>query len=222
MAGVTLYYAGLNNDIETARKALNLTNFAILGHSHHAYVALRYAQKYPSRISHVIMVGCAPCDIRRTKRDEFWESDASDDRKADFLQKWEEYQKRRSGMTAREQEGEQVIAQAAKLLFDFRKIPPFAASVENDRDIYLHYMLDIVGDYDVARDCGRVAVPVFLAVGRYDYLAPYALWDERERGAFQDLSHNLFRRSGHFPMFEERQLFDEKLVSWMNRSQGAR
>jgi pimeloyl-ACP methyl ester carboxylesterase len=33
-----------------------------------------------------------------------------------------------------------------------------------------------------------------------------------------DLSYNLFEKSGHFPMVEEQELFDQKLVEWIGRT----
>ena len=43
------------------------------------------------------------------------------------------------------------------------------------------------------------------------------VWDDR-REMIQDLSYNLFERSGHFPMVEEQELFDQKLVEWIDRT----
>jgi pimeloyl-ACP methyl ester carboxylesterase len=43
---------------------------------------------------------------------------------------------------------------------------------------------------------------------------PYFLWDDR-KGILPNLSYNLFEKSGHFPMVEERELFDKRLVEWI-------
>jgi proline iminopeptidase len=207
------------DDIDAVSRALGLGRFAIFGHSHHAYVALQYARKYPEKISHVVMTGCAPCDISHTERDKFWESDASDERKALFARKWEEFLRQRPKMPANEQESAMLIAQAPKLRWNLRENPAlFEAfkAVHNNTDAYLHYQLTILGRYDIAEEWGRIAAPIFLALGRFDYVAPYLLWEER-KGALPNLSYNLFNRSGHFPMFEEQQLFDEKLIAWISR-----
>jgi len=75
-------------------------------------------------------------------------------------------------------------------------------------------LFEIFKNYDIAKRPGRVATPVFLALGRYDYLCPYFLWDDR-KDVLPNLSYNLFEKSGHFPMVEEQELFDKKLIEWI-------
>ena len=86
--------------------------------------------------------------------------------------------------------------------------------VETNRDIYIHLFNVIFKDYDIAIRPGRIETPVFLAIGRYDYLFPYFLWDDR-KDILPNLSYNLFEKSGHFPMVEEQELFDKKLIEWI-------
>jgi proline iminopeptidase len=62
----------------------------------------------------------------------------------------------------------------------------------------------------------QLDVPVFLALGRYDYLvAPYATWDPY-RSRFKDLTVRVFERSGHTPQLEESALFDAELLQWFS------
>jgi proline iminopeptidase len=122
----------------------------------------------------------------------------------------------RSRMSAEEQELANVVAMAPKLLWDLRENRAFIEAVKavhNDREVYLRYQLVILSEYDAAKECEGITTPVFLALGRYDYVAPHVLW-ERRRKALPNMSYHLFSRSGHFPMFEEQELFDEKLVEW--------
>ncbi len=207
------------DDIDEVVRALGLGRFAIWGHSHHAYLSLQYARKYPKKVSHVIVTGCTPCDIWHSKQDEFWESDASVERKTLFDLKWGEYLKHRSRMSAEERATASLVASAPKLLWDLSDNLAFvevAKAIRNNLDVYLRYQTTILKDYDIAKERGRIEAPVFLALGRYDYVAPYILWEER-RGALPNLSSNVFYRSGHFPMFEEQQLFDDKLIDWIRK-----
>ncbi|MEC0093934.1 alpha/beta fold hydrolase, partial [Paenibacillus macquariensis] len=48
------------SDIEKAREALDLTDFIILGHSGHAFMALEYAKKYPDHVAKVVLLNSAP------------------------------------------------------------------------------------------------------------------------------------------------------------------
>jgi proline iminopeptidase len=205
-------------DIDAVSRALGLGNFIIWGHSHHAYIALKYAQKYPSKVSGIIMTACTPCDTGRSRRDEFWETDASDERKALFAQTWGEFQEQRPKMTREERRVPQLVAMAPKLLYDpkdtlsLRKV---GEKLVNRMYVYLHYQLEILKDYDLAEESEQVAAPVFLVLGRYDYIAPYALWNDERKFALPNLSYHLFPKSGHFPQIEESELFDRKLIEWI-------
>jgi len=206
------------DDIDTVRKALQLNRCAIFGHSHHALIALEYARKYPSRVSHVIMTGCKPCTTGPTVGDEFWESDASNERKMLFAQNWEEFLDQRREMSAKERHVATLVAMAPKLLYDPTEDMSFIKAVEaidNNVNVYLHYQLVILKDYDIAKRPKQVAAPVFLVLGRYDYVSPYILWDKR-KNFLPNLSYNLFHKSSHFPMIEEQELFDKRLIEWIS------
>ena len=90
-----------------------------------------------------------------------------------------------------------------------RKYPQQTSHVvDNNSDVFLHYQQVILKDYDIAERPGRVETPVFVVIGRYDYVSPYYLWDDR-KDVLPNLSYNLFEKSGHFPMVEEEELFDK-------------
>ncbi len=60
--------------------------------------------------------------------------------------------------------------------------------------------------------------PVLLGLGRYDYLVgPVDLWNEIERD-FPTVKKVIFERSGHNPMYEEPELFDQTLIDWIRQS----
>jgi proline iminopeptidase len=61
---------------------------------------------------------------------------------------------------------------------------------------------------------GKIITPVFLALGKYDFVCPFYLWDS-DKDRLPNLSYNLFEKSGHFPMLEEQELFDQKLTDWV-------
>ncbi|MED6226771.1 hypothetical protein PIB30_106984 [Stylosanthes scabra] len=47
------------DSLEEWRKAKNLSNFVLLGHSFGGYVASKYAHKHPEHVKHLILVGPA-------------------------------------------------------------------------------------------------------------------------------------------------------------------
>jgi len=202
------------DDINTIIDALDLEKTVIFAHSHHAFIAVEYARKYPDKLSHIIITGCKPSTAWGVG-DEFWESDASDERKMIFNQNWERLPTDElAQMSPKERYIKTYIAMTPKLLYDPKGDLSYIVDViDNDTDVFLHLQLTILRDYDIIEG-SEISIPVFLALGRYDYVCPYILWEER-KSVFLNLSYNLFEKSGHFPMVEEQDLFDKKLIDWI-------
>jgi len=203
------------DDIYTILDSLNLEKTAIFAHSHGAFIAIEYARKYPGRISHLILTGCKP-GTAWGSGDEFWESDASEERKMIFNQNWESLPPDvLKQLSPKERYIKTYIAMTPKLLHDPKGDVSYIVSViDNNKDIFLHLQLSILKDYDIIEG-PEISIPVFLALGRYDYISPYNLWDDR-KSVMTNLSYNLFEKSGHFPMIEEQELFDKKLIEWIS------
>jgi len=203
------------DDIAAIIDTLEITKTAIFAHSHHAFIAIEYARKYPAQVSHVIIAGCTPRAAEGAGND-FWERDASDERKMIFDRNWEGLPRDKlNQMSPKERFVATYVAMTPKLLYDPRADLSYIVNViDNDKDVFLHLQLSILNSYDIV-DGPTISTPVFLAVGRYDYVAPYLLWDDR-KSVLLNLSYNLFTRSAHFPMVEERELFDKKLVEWIS------
>jgi proline iminopeptidase len=205
------------DDIDKVRRTLGLDKTAVFGHSIHSLIGLEYARKYPKNTTHVVMSGFAPYSLAGVA-DEFWESDASSERKMILKQNMEKIaEDELSRMPSKERVVKTYMAMAPKLFYD----PAYDLSwiyevVESNQDIARHLFQVIFKDYDIAKRPGRVETPVFLAIGRYDYLCPYFIWDDR-KDVLPNFSYNLFEKSGHFPMVEEQELFDKKLIEWIKR-----
>ena len=204
------------DDIDKVRRTLGLDKIVVFGHSIHSYIALEYARKYPEYTSHVIMTGNTPYRVTAEAVDEFWESDASDERKMILEQNWGKISDDElSRMSPKERTVKTYMAMTPKLFYDPRyDLSWIYEVVESDRDLSNHLFQVIFKDYDIAKRPGRVEMPVFLAIGRYDYLWPYFAWDDR-KDVLPDFSYNLFEKSGHFPMVEEQGSFDKKLIGWI-------
>jgi proline iminopeptidase len=86
--------------------------------------------------------------------------------------------------------------------------------VETNTDVFNHIAMKVLGNYDITESLPSLKAPVFLALGRYDYVVPYTLWDG-VKDKFPNLSYNLFEKSGHTPQLEEQELFDQKLLDWI-------
>lgn len=201
------------DDIDKVRRTLGFDKTAVFGHSIHSWIGLEYARKYPHNTSHVIMTGSIPYRYAAGVADEFFESDASDERKMIFEQNLKKFEEDElDKMSPKERIVKTYMTHTPRIFYD----PVYDVSwiyevVELNEDISL---FEIFKNYDIAKMPGQVATPVFLAIGRYDYLYPYFLWDDR-KDVLPNLSYNLFEKSGHFPMVEEQELFDKKLIDWI-------
>jgi len=203
------------DDIDKVRRTLGLDKVVVFGHSIHSFIALEYARKYPENTSHVIMTGTTPCHIAGVA-DEFWESDASDERKMILEQNLEKVEEDElSQMAPKERVVITYMTMAPKLFYDPRYDLSWIYEVAlSNQAVANHLFQVILKDYDIAKRPGRVETPVFLAIGRYDYFCPYFLWNDR-KDVLPNLSYNLFEKSGHFPMVEEQEMFDKKLIEWI-------
>jgi len=207
----------LLDDIDQVRKALGFDRVAVMGHSLPSVIALEYARKYPEHTSHLILIGSPPFMITPKESEAFWQSDASEARKlAD---------KRNLERITDEDLKKAPPGQAWKRLFvrngaHYWYDPSYDSSwMLEGIALNMNLMPHVAGllrDYDIGKRTPRATTPVFLALGRYDYLVPYHTWDGR-KDSFPNLSYNLFMKSGHYPMFEEPALFDKKLLAWIRK-----
>lgn len=209
----------LLEDVERARLQLGLDRVAILGHSGHALLALEYAKKYPDHVSHVIMIGIAP-DLSAAS----WQAaegafaESVDPRRKAALA--ESVRRVPDGALAALPPGERFVAdylrQGPRTWFDPHfDASPLWAGVEPNPAMFDHVWGEVLRDLDIRRGLPALDRPVFLALGRYDFVvAPPSSWD-RVRPAFKNLTVRVFEQSGHTPPYEEPALFDATLLGWL-------
>lgn len=213
------------DDIECVRREVGEERMVVLGHSAIGLLALEYAKAYPQNVTHVIMLATPPRGTLDTSTLEpefipelkrFWENDASEERKALLRRNQSELTPERMAATPPGKAfGIWYIAHAPMLFSD----PNYDVSwlfepLEFDAGVYAHYVGSLLKDYDVAKSLRETPVPVFLALGRYDYGVPYVMWDE-VRTASPNLTTVMFEKSGHYPMMEEPERFDRELLAWL-------
>lgn len=205
------------DDIEYIRKTLNLTNCIVIGHSGNGYMALEYAKKYPKQITHVALIGMGPnhseashhaaneylCESVCPERKKILENnlqhlpqqlEASPDRR--FItfclalgpRSWYEY------------------------AFDAR---PLWQGVHVNMPIIDHLWGNVFRDIDITHGLNSFKKPIFLGLGKFDYLvAPFFIWFPL-KDKFVNLTIKLFEKSSHTPQYEEPELFDVALLEWL-------
>ncbi|MHA1986866.1 MAG: alpha/beta fold hydrolase [Promethearchaeota archaeon] len=206
------------HEVEQTRRALDLDKVSVLGISYTSLVALEYAKKYPDHTSHVIMIAMTPgWNVTFIKEQEkYWLSQASEERKVIMEQNIERLPDAElNNLDPSTAFIAMCVRNAPMRWFD----PTYDATwilegVQWNTDLMNHVMNVIFPEYNFMSDLECITMPVFLALGQYDFGVPYYLWDDY-KDRIPDLSYYLFERSGHWPMFEEQSLFDEKLIAWL-------
>ncbi len=207
------------DDVELVRETLGLGRIAVIGHSGHAFMALEYAKKYPANVSHVVMIGIAP-DFSASSRQvaqQNWLRLASLERKSALE---ENQRKITDDQLAQLPPGERwiksYVRDGPRAWYDPHfDSTPLWEDVDVNMEMFNYVWGELFSDIDVTRGLENFDRPVFMALGRYDFLvAPPSSW-EPIKDSFNDLAVRIFEKSGHTPPYEEPELFDRELLAWM-------
>jgi proline iminopeptidase len=204
------------DDIEQVRQTLGLGDVVVIGHSIHAIIALEYARRYPGHVRGVVAVAPhPPGDL--AERDQLWEAEASGKRKEILERQLAELTPEvRAALSPADILVREFVATGPALWYD----PTYDCSwlwegVVADVPIMDRLFGELFQTYDVDQGPGEITAPVLIAQGRYDYGAPYTLWEEH-RHKLPQHTYVLFERSGHHPPLEEPERFDQTLLAWIN------
>ncbi|UHG89642.1 alpha/beta fold hydrolase [Spirosoma oryzicola] len=209
----------LLEDIEAVRETLQLAHFVIIGHSGHAFLALEYAKKYPQSVAHVVMIGVSPDYSAATHQATaaFFEQEASPDRKAAFAQSMAQL----PAKLVRDPQNRFVdycVCAGPQSWFDYTfDATPLWAGVYTNSQVFDYVWGVVFRDIDITSGLAIFDKPVYVALGKYDFLTgPPSLWD-RVSHLFKNLTIKLFEHSSHTPQLEESALFNEDLLAWIGR-----
>jgi len=211
----------ISGDIELVRSELDLGPVVIIGHSGHALLALEYAKMYPGSVSHVVMIGIAPdlSDESSALADSYWEESASAARKAALERNWADVPEDEPETYPGESFIRSYVRNGPMAWYDYEfDSTPLWEGVEVNMAMFNHVWGKLLAELDVSAGLADLKRPVFLALGKYDYLvAPPASWDP-VKPAFKDLTIKIYEKSGHTPQFEEAALFNADLLEWIDRT----
>jgi proline iminopeptidase len=211
----------LVEDMDALRRALGFDRVAVLGHSAHSLLALAYAARFPEMVSHVIVVGGMPAisPTFHTQRAGYWEVAASPARK----QRLAENHARLDGADlARRTASERLIrtyaADGPLYFFDptYDCTPLWAGHDEFSDALYQRFWGDggQFATFDPAIDFPRIAAPVFIAHGVFDFSVPVTIWID-VKDTLPRPTYHAFERSGHYPQVEERATFSGAVAAWL-------
>ncbi len=205
------------DDIDLVRRHLGSEKVIIVGHSGHGYMALEYAKRYPRQVSHVVMIATGPSHsaVHNAVMEQYWQESVCPERKARL-------EADLAGLPAEIEAAPEkrfvtfCVRMGARSWYDYAyDAAPLWEGVHVNMPVFDHLWGEAFRDIDITQGLDRLDVPVFLGLGRYDYLvAPYATWAPY-RDSFKDLTVRVFEKSGHTPQLEESALFDAELLKWL-------
>lgn len=207
------------DDIEHIRHKLKLDKVIIIGHSGHGYMALEYAKKYPQAVSHVVLIAMSPDSSAESfaVADRYFQESVCPERKALLAINMATLQ-----TEIEKNPSKAFITRALKFgpmtwyneKFDATSL---WENVEVNPEIMDYLWGKVFREIDIVANLNNVNVPIFLALGRYDYWNPPYLW-EAVRSHFKNLTIRVFEKSGHTPQLEEAKLFDAELLQWLSQT----
>jgi proline iminopeptidase len=198
-------------DIEAICQVAGLDRPIVAGQSQHGMIALEYATHVPERVRGVVAVAPnAPAgsgDGLEAPED-FFRRDAN----ADRLAAHERYQAQSpASVETSEDFVEAYLARSAMVWYDYTADTSFLwEGSEVNLDVMDRvFQPEVFGEYHPE----ALDVPVFLALGRYDYALPFYLWDEPKK-KFSNLRYKLYDKSAHQPPYEQPEEFTADLLDW--------
>ncbi|TGL73851.1 alpha/beta fold hydrolase [Leptospira yasudae] len=204
-------------DIELVRKELGLDQIVLVGHSGHGYMALEYSKKYPEKVSHLILL-CMTPDLSKKSHElieSYFQEKATAERKEYFAERMSELGE---AISRDPQNAFKLfnVYSGARSWYDFKyDSSRLWADIPVNTAVFDHVWGEVFRDIDIKPAVRSLKIPVYLGIGRYDYLMPPASTWDPVLPLFQDLKVQYFEKSGHTPPLEEPENFDREILSWL-------
>jgi proline iminopeptidase len=204
-------------DVEQIRLALGLEKPLIMGHSIHGTIAMEYVKKYSEKVSGLVVVG-SPCEWGNSTYDSkakaLWET-ASEERRKLQEENWGKL-KEIDRLVGQKEASARYNNMSPQYWFN----PRYDATWLWDdmtvhSEVTQHLFNNVFKNYNMFNPAVNIPVPVFLALGKYDYVIPYTLWKKKYE-SIPNFNYVLFEKSGHTPQLEESELFNKALIKWLN------
>ena len=225
-----LYWVGSDNvqdismdalaaDIESVRRQLGLEKPILVAHSAYGPLAIHVAKLFPDNIGGVLMLGSPPGwnDPLVRKNQQHFDEHADTIRKAidesqrrlyppEILDTMDPYER---FLTI------YADLDRARYWYDANyDSRPLWDGLTANMPVFDGYFAKTLPPYNVEDNIEKVACPVLLAAGDYDYdCCPALRWQELEHKPTNFVIEE-FHSSGHYPHFEEASVFDARFFNW--------
>ena len=206
------------DDIEKVRKALGLEKISVMGHSKYGPIPLEYAAKYPEKCAFSILTGGKPTQTQAyyETAEKYWMEKATDERKKALEKNLQQLSKiDLATLNQDEQFKTSYSAFIPRFFYDIHfDLSPVLNGVQYDKAFDEHFGNVLLKDFDHTQKYNQIKNPVLVIAGRYDFSAPYFLWDD-VKDKVPDFTFYHFEYAGHNPMIEVPEQFDKVVIDWI-------
>lgn len=205
------------DDVEAIRIELGIDEWAVLGHSVHAQIALGYANRYAAHTTHLIMVGGVPFAFGEfgAAAARFWEEEASPARREAFSRGTNALDSLLAATPDTRSFAVGYRAQGAKYWADPNyDAADVLAGLENG-PAFGRLTSTLPSAATVADRLGTLTMPSLVILGRLDFAIPFAVWEELLE-PHPGISYILLQEDSHNPQTENPERFDTELLDWFD------
>lgn len=204
----TMTHAQFAADADALAQRLGFDKVAVIGHSYGGFIALEFALRHPSRVSHLILLDTAP---HFNYVDEIMENarrmGATDEMMAAMQEEWTT---------------DEEMRERFRVIFPlyFRNFDPGMAEKLLAKSIVTVSGSAREGEtaaYDVVLRLSEIRIPTLVLVGRYDFICPPSQAQIMHEG-IANSERVIFENSGHFPYVEETEAFFAAVRDWIKRN----
>ncbi len=209
------------SSVENTRIQLGLEKVAIFGHSAAGILAIEYAKKYKENVLFNLIISTAPIwgDYKKKLTDDFFNQNSTSDRQNIFAgdQKDQNEFEKESKTTPSSIFVRRYNSRRAHFYYEPKNEfwQHIWDGVNFDEDLINRYF-ETIKNYDF-RNVSYKDVATFLCLGMFDYSAAFYGWTDEAKAKLNNMEYYIFDKSGHYPMVEQRDLFMEKLLEFIDK-----
>ena len=206
----------LADDLDAMRAHFGFDEWVVLGHSFQAQIALAYANKYPERTSHLVLVAGVPYAFSEfaDTSERFWDEHASPQRKRIHVANREAIESALKAAPSSRQFTVNYIGDAARFWVDpSYDSTPLWEGIETS-PVFDRVFVKLPSRAEARMLLENLQMPTLLVLGKLDYAIPHVVWEE----IIHDLPHLtyvLLENHGHNPQAEFPEQFDLQVIGWL-------
>ncbi len=206
----TYTQAQLAGDLRGLCQALELDRPVILGTSAGGFVSLIYATRYPDTFRALVLVGTAASRSFMARASANMERLGTPAMQQAYRALWD-------GSITNPGAFRRAFETILPMYYHDRSRAPASLAGRRFDPVTRYALIRDYATYDVRPGLGCIRVPVFVAVGRHDWICPVEE-SEEIAGAIPDAELHIFERSGHSPHVEEPEAFLAALRAFLARA----